>query len=183
MDILIIILTGLAVSMDNLAVSISSGIVLKNIRMGDAIKVASFFGFFQALMPLIGWSVGVSVKKFVAGFGLWPAFGIYVLIGLKMIYESLKPLETKKNFDPLNSHVLLVLSIITSIDALAIGLTFSFLNVSILPAAILIGCVTFIVSLLGALTGSRLAAHCGNKPELIGGLIILGLAGKILLNH
>ena len=124
MDILIIIFTGIAVSMDNLTVAVSSGTVLKNIRSGDAIKISSFFGFFQALMPLIGWSVGVAVRKYVAGFGMWLAFCIYLVIAFKMIFESFKPLETRKNFNPLNNHVLLVLSTITSIDALAVGFTF-----------------------------------------------------------
>ena len=125
-------------------------------------------------MPLIGCR-GLSVRKFVAGFGMWPAFGIYLVIGLKMIFESFKPLETRKNFNPLNSHVLLVLSIITSIDALAIGLTFLFLFPSF-PQLSLSAVLPSLFLFPVYLTGSRLAAYCGNKPELIGGLIMLGLA-------
>jgi len=134
-------------------------------------------------MPLIGWSAGLSFRDFISGIDHWIAFGLLSLIGCKMIYESSKMEVNSKKIDPLNVYVLLMLSIATSIDALAVGLSLSFLNVSIALPAIIIGVVTFLLSIFGVYLGNRFGHYFERKIEIIGGLILIGIGIRILINH
>lgn len=165
--------------MDAFAVSISCGMF----PLKDALKAPIYFGMFQAFMPLIGWSAGVILRDFISCIDHWIAFGLLILIGCKMIYEAINHKPTERNFNSLNIHVLLMLSVATSIDALAVGISFAFLKTSILVPAILIGVITFILSLIGIFIGNRLGHFFENKIKVVGGLVLVSIGVKILLEH
>ena len=175
-------LLALGLSMDAFAVSMSSGTTIRPFRLKDALKLAFFFGGFQALMPVLGWLGGSAISGFISDYAPWIAFGLLVFIGGKMIYEALYG-DPEGKLNSLNYSVLLVLSIATSIDALAVGISFAFLNTPILEPAIIIGCVTFFVSLCGAILGYRIGHFFEHEVEIIGSLILIGLGGKILAEH
>lgn len=169
--------------MDAFAVSITNGITIKYLRINNALKIAIFFGSFQAFMPLVGWLAGLSLRDFISGIDHWIAFGLLSLIGCKMIYESIKIKSSEKKVDPLNVYVLLMLSLATSIDALAVGVSFAFLKISIVTPIIVIGIVTFLLSFLGVFVGNKSGHFFENKIEIIGGLILIGIGIKILVEH
>jgi putative Mn2+ efflux pump MntP len=183
MSVLTIILIAFGLAMDAFAVSITSGITVKNLKINNALKIAIFFGLFQAVMPTLGWLTGLSLRDFISGVDHWIAFGLLGSIGCKMIYESTKIGSSKKEINPLNVYVLLMLSIATSIDALAIGVSFAFLKVSIATPVIVIGTVTFLLSFLGVYVGKRIGHFFENKIEIVGGLILIGIGIKILVEH
>jgi putative Mn2+ efflux pump MntP len=169
--------------MDAFAVSITSGITIQCLQIKHALRIAFFFGLFQALMPIVGWLAGIGLKSYVEAFDHWIAFSLLVFIGAKMIYEAVWIKEVEKKCDPLNLVVLLGLAVATSIDALAVGITFAFLKVSIITPAVLIGCITFGISLSGVFIGNKVGDKLGSKMEVIGGLILIGIGIKILLQH
>lgn len=183
MDIIIIIFIAFGLAMDAFAVSITSGLTIKHLRINNALKIAMFFGSFQAIMPLIGWSAGLGFRDFISGVDHWVTFGLLSIVGCKMIYESSKMGSNEKKIDPLNVYVLFVLSIATSIDALAVGLSLSFLNVPIAFPAIIIGVVAFLLSLVGVYIGNRIGHFFERKIEIIGGVILIGIGIKILIEH
>ena len=183
LDMLSIILVAVGLAMDAFAVSITSGITIKTLRINHAVKIAVFFGLFQAVMPVIGWLAGISLKDLISGVDHWIAFGLLSLIGCKMIYESTKIASNKKEINPLNVYVLLILSVATSIDALAIGVSFAFLKIAIITPVIIIGIVTFLLSFLGVFVGNRFGHLFESKFELAGGLILIGIGIKILVEH
>lgn len=170
-------------AMDAFAVSIASGITIKHLRINNALKIALFFGSFQAAMPLIGWLVGLSLRNFISGVDHWIAFGLLSLIGCKMIYEAIKMESVEREIDPLNIYVLLILSVATSIDALVVGLSFAFLNIFIVTPLIVIGIITFLLSFLGTFIGNRLGYIVEKKIEIAGGLVLIGIGTKILIEH
>jgi putative Mn2+ efflux pump MntP len=182
LDIITILFIAFGLSMDAFAVSITNGITIKHQRINNALKIGIFFGSFQALMPLIGWLAGLHLRDFISGVDHWVAFGLLSLIGGKMIYESTK-IGDDKEIRSLNLFVLFLLSIATSIDALAVGLSFAFLKISIATPIIVIGIVTFILSFLGVLVGNRLGHFFEKKMEIVGGLILVGIGIKILIDH
>ena len=149
MNIITIIFIAIGLAMDAFAVSISSGISIKQYRFENALKIALFFGGFQAIMPIIGWFAGYNLREFISDIDHWLAFGLLSIIGCKMIYESIKRDTGKNEPEILNNYVLLILAIATSIDALAVGVSFAFLEISIIIPAIIIGVVTFILSFIG----------------------------------
>jgi putative Mn2+ efflux pump MntP len=169
--------------MDTFAVSIASGTVSKQVRATQALRMAFFFGGFQLVMPLIGSLAGLTLKKYIAGYDHWAAFGLLAAVGSKMIYESFKIKTSRRNFNFSNIFVLLVLSIATSIDALAVGITLSLITSSIITAVIIIGLITFTLSYLGVFVGQKLGHLFENKIEAIGGLILIGIGVKIVLQH
>lgn len=132
---------------------------------------------------MVGWLARLSLRDFISGIDHWIAFGLLGAIGCKMIFESTKMRADKRVIDPLNVYVLLMLSIATSIDALAVGLSLSFLKVSIVTPAIIIGVITFLLSFLGIFVGNRLGHFFESKIEAIGGLILIGIGIKILIEH
>lgn len=182
MNMITILFIAFGLAMDAFAVSITNGITIKHQRINNALKIGIFFGSFQALMPLIGWLAGLRLRDFISGFDHWVAFGLLSLIGGKMIYESTK-IGDDKEIRSLNLFVLLLLSIATSIDALAVGLSFAFLKISIATPIIAIGIVTFMLSFLGVLVGNKLGHFFENKMEILGGLILIGIGIKILIEH
>ena len=183
MDLITITVIAFGLAMDAFAVSITSGITIKHLRINNALRIAIFFGLFQAFMPGIGWLAGFSLRDFISGIDHWIAFGLLSMIGCKMIFESTRMGSSEKEIDQLNIYVLLILSIATSIDAFAVGLSLSFLKISIVTTAIIIGIMTFMVSFLGVFVGNRFGHFFENKIEVIGGLILIGIGIKILIEH
>jgi putative Mn2+ efflux pump MntP len=181
MDLISIVLIAVGLAMDCFAVSITSGITLKQVRVRDAAKIALFFGLFQAGMPTLGWLAGEGLADLVSGVDHWIALGLLSFIGGKMIYEAFKKEESEKEFNPLRLHVLLMLSIATSIDALAVGVSFAFLGVFILTPIIIIGTVTFLISLTGVFVGCRFGQIFKNKFKIVGGLVLIGIGIKVLI--
>jgi putative Mn2+ efflux pump MntP len=182
-SLLTVILIACGLSLDAFAVSIASGIVIRRERIRHALKVALFFGGFQALMPTVGWLAGLGLRNFISGIDHWIAFGLLVFIGSKMIVESRCLEKMEEKGCPTDNPTLLMLAIATSIDALAVGLSFSLLQVSIVLPVAVIGAITFAVSFGGFLAGSRFG-HCFEKKiEVAGGLILIGIGLKILIEH
>ncbi|MCX8118092.1 MAG: manganese efflux pump MntP family protein [Desulfobacterota bacterium] len=184
MDYLTLLLVAFGLSMDAFAVSVTNGMtILRHQRANRALKIGVFFGSFQALMPLIGWSIGLGLKDLISSVDHWVAFGLLSLIGLKMIYESTKMGGEKTEKASLSLWVLLMLSIATSIDAFAVGISFAILDLSIVAPILLIGTVTFGVSFLGVFIGNKTGHFFEKKIEVIGGLILIGIGLKILIEH
>ncbi|MBW1854764.1 MAG: manganese efflux pump MntP family protein [Thermodesulfobacteriota bacterium] len=181
MDIVSIVIIAVGLAMDAFAVSITSGITIKRLHINHALKIALFFGLFQAFMPIIGWLAGLSLRDYISAIDHWIAFGLLSFIGCKMIYESITVQSNKKEINPLNVYVLLVLSVATSIDALAVGISFAFLKVSIVTPVIIIGTVTFLLSYLGVYIGDRIGHFFENKIEIAGGILLIGIGIKILV--
>jgi putative Mn2+ efflux pump MntP len=181
MDV-ITILIAFSLAMDSFSVSITRGFTNPQPKMAtEALKVGMFFGVFQAIMPLIGWLAGVNIIDYISDFDHWIAFGLLSFIGVRMIYESTKT-ESKKIVSSSSMSVLFMLSIATSIDALAVGLSYSFLEVSIITPAIVIGVITFLLSFLGVFIGNKFGGFF-EKIGLLGGLILIGIGIKILTEH
>jgi len=151
--------------------------------MNNALKLGLSFGSFQAFMPLMGWLAGLSLRDFISGVDHWIAFGLLSLIGSKMIYESRKIESGEKEPHRLTVLVLFMLSVATSIDALAVGVSFAFLRVSIATPIIVIGVVTFLLSFLGVFIGSKVGHFFESKIEVVGGLILIAIGVKILVEH
>ena len=183
MHLITIIFIAFGLAMDAFAVSIASGIAIKNLSINKALKISLSFGLFQAFMPVIGWLAGLSLIDLISKIDHWVAFGLLALVGCKMIYESFKIEEAEKAFDPLNFYVLLLLSIATSIDALAVGLSFAILKVIIVRPVIIIGIVTFVLSLLGVFIGKKVGHFFEKKIEILGGIILIGIGITILIEH
>ena len=169
MGFLELFLIAVGLSMDAFAVSICKGLSLKKLKPQHAVLVGLYFGGFQALMPVIGWALGYKFD-----------FGLLTIIGLSMIREAKQADDLD---DDLSFRTMLLLAIATSIDALAVGVTFAFLNVRILPAAALIGVTTFALSAVGVYIGHLFGLKYKAKAEIAGGVILIGIGLKILLEH
>jgi putative Mn2+ efflux pump MntP len=183
MDIITIMFTAIGLAMDSFAVSITSGLTIRRVKIKDAARIAVFFGFFQAIMPVVGWLAGVSIIDLISGVDHWIAFLLLSLIGCRMIYESIKRGSKMKIINPLNLYVLLMLSVATSIDALAVGLSFAFLRISIAIPIMVIGIITFLLSFLGVYAGKRFGHFFERKIEIAGGVILIGIGIRILVEH
>jgi putative Mn2+ efflux pump MntP len=183
MDFFTIIVIAVGLAIDAFAVSIVSGSAYKQLHVKHVLRIALFFGGFQAVMPLIGFLAGLSVKQYIESCDHWIAFGLLSAVGGKMIYESFKIKSIDEKFDPSNIFVLLVLSVATSVDALAIGITLSFITNSVITAVIIIGLVTFALSYLGVCIGKKFGHFFENKIEAVGGLVLIALGIKILFEH
>ena len=182
MDFPQIFLIAVGLAADALAVSVSSGAVIREMRLRHALRIALFFSVFQGIMPWIGWELASLAENWFQAVDHWIAFIILTLIGAKMIYDS-KQNHDGDDRDPLNLYILFTLAIATSIDALAIGVSFSFLNISIFEPILIISLVTFVLSLLGTYIGAFFGHIFEDKIELAGGLILIGIGCKILLEH
>lgn len=183
MEILTIVLLAIGLSIDSFAVSVCSGLNVPHIRFVQAAKIAIFLAIFQAGMPLIGWLVGNSMKSLIEPVDHWIAFGLLSLIGGKMILESLISSEAREIKNPLEIKVILMLSVATSIDALAVGFSFATLLDKIVIAVVVIGAVTFIASMLGILLGKKTGPKFNRYSEIAGGLILIFIGTKILIEH
>lgn len=183
MESLSTVLMAIGLSADAFAVSITSGLLIKNIKVNKALKIALFFGGFQALMPLIGWFVGLTCREFLAQFDHWIAFGLLGCIGIKMIYEASDQEAEKCKFNPMDFYTLLTLAIATSLDAFAAGLGLSVLKSSLALSITIIGIITFIFCFIGVFIGHKFGNFFEQKIEIIGGLILIFIGGKILFEH
>ena len=178
-------LIGVAVglAMDAFAVSIGAGLTLKTVDARQTFRLAWHFGLFQALMPIIGWLAGLSVERWIAPVDHWIAFGLLAVIGGKMIYEALKDDEETRRGDPTKGWSLVLLSFATSIDALAVGLSLALLDVSIWWPAVVIGLVAGAFTTMGMQLGKRFGALLGRRMEVVGGIVLIAIGVKILVEH
>ena len=186
MSIVELFLIGVGLSMDAFAVAICQGLCMPKLNLRHGGVIALYFGGFQALMPLIGWFLGSQFAGYIQSFDHWVAFVLLVLIGGNMIREALSPEEEETSCavaNKLDHRQLFMMAVATSIDALAIGVTFAFLEVSIVPAISIIGCTTFCLSLVGVVVGNFFGARYKKRAELTGGIILVLLGVKILLEH
>jgi len=179
---LISILIALSLAMDSFTVSLAIGSQTLPNSLFRALKTGLFFGFFQMLMSIIGWLLGNQLKQFVSGFDHWLAFFLLTAIGGRMIYESHKK-NKESQINLSTNRSLLLLSVATSIDALILGVSFAFIKINLIYQIALIGTVTFLLSFLGVGLGKVLKKLFGNKALAAGGLILIILGLKILLQH
>lgn len=181
-------LIGVGLSMDAFAVSVCKGLNMREkLNMKHAAVIALFFGGFQALMPVIGYFLGVNFEKYITSFDHWIAFVLLAFIGGKMVFDAIKewnsPDEAEENGDKLDIKELFMLAVATSIDALAVGITFAFLNTGIWGAVTIIGITTFVLSIVGVVIGNKFGGKYKTKAELAGGIILILIGLKILLEH
>ncbi|WP_293127575.1 manganese efflux pump MntP family protein [Microcoleus sp. bin38.metabat.b11b12b14.051] len=177
------IFLSLGLAADAFAVAVSSGLAIKHMKVNKALKIALFFGGFQALMPVIGWLIGLSFSSWITPIDHWIAFGLLSFIGGRMIYESLQGEECKKKFNPLDTGTLITLSVATSIDALAVGIGFAVLKDAIAPAVTAIGFITFFLAFAGVFIGHKCGNLFANKIEILGGAILIFIGSRILFLH
>jgi manganese efflux pump family protein len=181
MDALTLLLISFGLAMDAFAVSLSCGICGRPRHWRLPVRVGLYFGGFQAVMPVLGWLAGTRLRGPISSVDHWVAFGLLASIGVKMIHESFA--IGAKRFDPRKHRVLLTLAVATSIDALAVGLSFALLDGGILIPALVIGTITFCVSCAGVMIGDRIGSAFEKAAEILGGLILIGIGLKILLEH
>jgi putative Mn2+ efflux pump MntP len=177
-----IFLIAIGLCFDSFAVSVSSGLMMKHIKFSDAMKISFSLAFFQGLMPLIGWMAGHSISEYLSNYDHWIAFGLLFIIGVRMIWESRKA-DDKKTLNPLNIWYIIYMSIATSIDALIVGISFAFIKTDIYTSIIIIGSVTFVAAMLGIFFGKKAGLRFGKKMEVLGGIILIVIGLKILIEH
>lgn len=200
MSFLSIFMMGIGLSMDAFAVALAKGMNLRKNLTKNAMKIAIFFGVFQGVMPLIGWWAGRYFESYIKSFDHWIAFILLGIIGGKMIYESVKG-ENEEDIkcdeikeevsvdtnieenEELNNKNLIILAIATSIDALAVGVSFAFLSVNIAPAITIIGLITFTLCIIAVLIGKKIGGLLQKYAEIIGGVILILIGTKILIEH
>lgn len=182
MDTITILLIAIGLAMDAFAVSMAHGMAVQNRRVATGIIMAGSFGAFQALMPVLGWLAGLSFTELISGFDHWLAFGLLAFIGGRMIYAARTASKEEKE-TKLTVPVLLLLSVATSIDALAVGLSFSLLRIPVTTPVMVIGVVTFLLSFAGFSFGNKIGNFFERKVQAIGGLVLIAIGVKILLEH
>lgn len=186
MSTLEIWLLAFSLAMDCFTVSITSGIIMKRVWWRNILVMSFFFGLFQALMPLMGWFCASRFYHLIESFDHWIAFGLLTFLGVRMIKENFSD-DDKCCFDPTRLKVILALAVATSIDALAVGISFAFVGMntflSILIPIAIIGIVSFFMSIIGNLIGTYVGKHINLHMELWGGLVLIGIGIKILIEH
>ena len=181
-----LLLIGVGLSMDAFAVSVCKGLAMRKVNKKQAFIIGLFFGGFQALMPFIGWALGTQFESYITSIDHWIAFILLALIGGKMVIEATKTEEEQeiKQMDPpLDMKEMLLLAIATSIDALAVGITFAFLQYPIVEAMLIIGLTTFVLSIIGVYVGNAFGSRYQKRAEMAGGIILILIGLKILLEH
>lgn len=182
MSLLSLFILAVGLSMDAFAVSVCKGLAMKKITLKKASLVGLWFGAFQALMPVLGYLLGRQFERYITSIDHWIAFALLSAIGISMIREALSKEEKCAN-DSLDIKTMFLLAVATSIDALAVGVTFAFLQVDILPAVSFIGAATFVLSAVGVKIGNAFGVRYKSKAELAGGIILIFIGLKILLEH
>lgn len=181
-----LLLIGVGLSMDAFAVSVCKGLAMRKVNKKQAVVIGLFFGGFQALMPFIGWALGTQFESYITNIDHWIAFILLAFIGGKMVVEAVKPEEEEavKEMDPpLDLKEMLLLAVATSIDALAVGITFAFLDYPIVESITIIGLTTFVLSIVGVYVGNMFGSKYQKKAEIVGGIILILIGVKILLEH
>ena len=180
-------LLGIGLAMDAFAVSVCKGLGMRRLNKKQTLIIGLYFGGFQALMPLIGWLLGSQFQKYITSIDHWIAFILLSFIGGKMMIEAIREWNEEETVDvmdaPLDHKNMLVLAVATSIDALAVGITFAFLDTPIVEAITIIGITTMVISIIGVVVGNFFGSRYKSKAEFIGGLILVLLGLKILLEH
>lgn len=193
MNFIALIFTAFALSMDAFAVSITKGMTIKNLKKSTALKMALAFGVFQGGMPLLGWALGISFESYIKSIDHWIAFILLGFIGFNMIKgffddrkegkESELEFSATTDVDDLSNKEIIMLAVATSIDALAVGISFAFLNVSIIPAASIICIITFLVCVVGVFVGNKVGDIFNGYAELVGGVILILIGFNIFNEH
>ena len=188
MGLIELLIIAIGLSMDAFAVSIGKGLSVKKLKLSHALSVGLWFGGFQALMPLLGYLLGSTFAEIVSAFDHWIAFALLSLIGINMIKESLEKDDdecdcNKKQKNSFAFLTMFTLAVATSIDALAIGITFAFFKVAIIPAIITIGITTFLFSVAGLKIGNIFGCKYKSKAEMFGGVVLILIGLKILIEH
>lgn len=185
MNILVVLSIAFALALDAFAVSV--GINLGPVRRTarQAVRLSFAFGFFQFMMPILGWMAGTKILSLIQAFDHWVAFGLLVLIGCRMVYMSLRIQKVPQTgpSDPTRGWPLLILSVATSVDALAVGLSFAAIGMAILYPSVLIGVIAFLMTLLGTKLGPLLGQMIGRRAEFIGGFVLILIGLKVLIDH
>ena len=180
-------LIGVGLSMDAFAVSICKGLGMKRLNMGQALVIGLFFGGFQALMPFVGWALGSQFQDLISPIDHWIAFILLAFIGGKMLVEAIRGGDEESADEPADAKLdlkeLFVLAVATSIDALAVGITFAFLGVNIVEAISIIGATTFVLSVAGVAVGHAFGARYERGATIVGGVVLILIGCKILLEH
>lgn len=180
-----LIFIALGLAMDAFSVAVTNGMLIKDLKFKNALKIGAFFGVFQGIMPCIGYALGMSFIKYIEQFDHWIAFVLLAIIGMNMIFEAFRgDGEKKEEKNPLSFKVLLMLAIATSIDALAVGISLASVgDVSIWISATIIGVITFVLSVAGVYIGRKSGDLFGNKAVIAGGIVLIGIGAKILIEH
>ena len=176
------ILTALSLSMDAFAVSVTKGMTLKKIDYKIATKIALAFGFFQAIMPFIGWMFGIRFESYIKSIDHWIAVILLSFIGIKMIIDA-KDDDNTSSSTTIDNKELFILSIATSIDALAIGVSFAFLSIDIIPICLAIGIITFLMCFIGVIVGKKIGSMFKTYAQILGGVILILIGFNILNEH
>ncbi|WP_139653352.1 manganese efflux pump MntP [Raoultibacter phocaeensis] len=182
-------LVAIGLSMDAFAVSVCKGLGMRSLNWGHALVIALFFGAFQGLMPVLGWALGTQFEAYIASIDHWIAFGLLAFIGGKMLWDAFHEDDdecvacSEEEKDRLDVKELVMLAIATSIDALAVGITFAFLRVDIVSAALTIGVTTFVLSFVGVAAGNSFGSRFRKPASIAGGIVLVLIGVKILLEH
>ena len=183
MDTISVLLLSVGLAMDSFTVSLCSGMAMNPVRLHRAFRVAFFFGGFQALMPVLGWLGGIGLTTLIAPYDHWLAFALLAFIGGNMIRESMRPEACELQTDATSVPRLLVMGVATSIDALAVGLSFAFLQVSIVVPVLAIGTITAALSFMGVYLGRTCGQLLQSKVQVVGGLILIAIGLRIVIEH
>lgn len=189
MDIFILIGIAVGLSLDAFTVAVTNSTIIKNLKLRDGLRMSLFFGFFQMIMPIMGWAAGLTFSRYIQGFDHWIAFALLALVGGRMIWSGFS--GDNSTASNKNEHIqdcrhlptLLVLSIATSIDAMAVGLSFALIKISVIFPSIIIGIITFFMSLIGYFIGKKIGEKLNLKLDIIGGIILIGIGIKIVCDH
>lgn len=183
MEIIQLIVLAIGLSMDSLVISLTSGAIISNHKTEYVLKIAGMLAFIQMGLTILGWIIGLRLIRYIDQYDHWFAFGILVFLGFRMIIESLRGNDENAPFNPLNIRVMFSLSVATSIDAMAVGLSLSLLGGNILEPAVIVGAVTFIVSAIGVVFGCKAGRRYNLRINIIGGFILIAIGCTILYEH
>lgn len=184
MDFASVLAVALGLSADCFAVAVGGSVAMKTLSFVRVFRTSLSFGLFQALMPVLGWLAGRTVVDLIADYDHWVAFTLLAIVGGRMIWDSFRAeAGTDETRDITRGLLLLTLSVATSIDALAVGLSFAFVDVDIVPTCVTIGVVSFAVTSAGLLVGSRAGKMVGRRAETVGGIVLIGIGLRVLLSH
>ncbi len=183
MDLLGTFVIAVGLALDAFAVAVCSGLATPRVRPGQAATMAAFFGGFQLAMPLVGWLAGLGLRDLIQAWDHWLAFALLLGVGGKMVFDGCRADSCEARPDPFRLATLLVLALATSIDALAVGLTFSLLAAAIVVPVLVIGAVTFGLTFAGVYAGRRFGDALGGKVEVVGGLLLVAIGVKIVVEH
>lgn len=183
MDWLTILGLAMALAMDAFAVALGVGISISPLTGRHLFRLGFHFGLFQALMPILGWLAGMTIQRWITSYDHWIAFALLIFVGGKMLYEAFHDFEKKDGTDPTRGVTLIILSVATSIDALAVGLSLAMLNISVWGPALIIGLVAGVLTVVGLLLGRRCGKAWGKRVEIFGGVVLCAIGTRILLQH